>query len=1032
MSPDPQFRPAEFAIARLSLLGSSTAIPEIPRTLDDLAGLREFLTTVAADPAISEAITVSSESLAIVLDRLVAGEPVRPKRLRRAALSAARYLSRMSSRATPFGLMAGVTSARFDNDVKVRIGTAHRKQVRPDTAWLTSLVRNWEIDPAVLGQLRVVSSDGYVVRGDRLVLPHLPESDRDRGPDQSEHTVRYTSAVRMALGFARTPCRFEELVEHLAAEFPAVAGQVVRAMLTELVRQGFLVTSLRPPATSPDPLRHILDALSGVPGHTGRDALSEIAETLAEYADAPVGAGRSLWDSATRRMRRLQGGERLLQVDVGMEADIVLPSDVAEELAQAVAAAWQAAPAGAAPMDPLAPYRAEFIETYGMSTLVPVKELLDPQRGLGAPAGYLRPPGHRSPSPAAPADTPRGRLLLALAQRATARGEAEIVLDEDVLTHLRRPGAEDEPGSEVEVCASLLANSEEDLRSGDYRLVIAPINYSRSGAMFGRHLSLVPNLAAQVTGWAADALDAVPAQLISSVVGDRLGNVTRVPRLTEQTIEAGVFADRSDQRVHGLDELAISADRNRFLVVSLRTGEELVPLPFNALSAVTGLPNAARLLAEIGEQYTPPWQLWNWGPAEQLPYLPRVRYGRTVLAAARWSFDPALAESGTSETGWLAAFERWRTEWTVPDRGYLRRSDHRVGVDLTSPLQLRLLREELRRNPGTVLQEEPLAGDYHYGWNGGHATEIVVPLRPRQKRYRPRQRPSTARPAAAHRLHQPGGSWLSLKVYAAEPVHDELLVRHLPALLEHATDVVDRWFFLRYRDDRPHLRIRFHCEPGGIRASLTGAVHDWAADLAAAGLIRETVVDTYRPEIARYGGIDAIDAAEQAFCADSASVLDQLTMGHDGATGLPAALLGAANCVDLARHLCGGEWRDWLVETFRRENQREAFQRHRDEAVRLLDPDGGWPGLSDLDGGPGLVATWSRRASRLALYGELVRDLVARGRLESASTAFSGVLHMHHNRLVGIAPVAEQCSYAIARGVAHVSLEWERHLSHVS
>ncbi|MEK8106376.1 thiopeptide-type bacteriocin biosynthesis protein [Micromonospora sp. M12] len=65
------------------------------------------------------------------------------------------------------------------------------------------------------------------------------------------------------------------------------------------------------------------------------------------------------------------------------------------------------------------------------------------------------------------------------------------------------------------------------------------------------------------------------------------------------------------------------------------------------------------------------------------------------------------------------------------------------------------------------------------------------------------RRPATGR-------HLPGGEWLYALVYCSGERQDELL-RAVPALAAGLD--VDRWFFLRYGDPDPHLRLRFHGAP---------------------------------------------------------------------------------------------------------------------------------------------------------------------------------------------------------------------------
>ncbi|MFC0105948.1 thiopeptide-type bacteriocin biosynthesis protein [Kibdelosporangium aridum] len=286
-------------------------------------------------------------------------------------------------------------------------------------------------------------------------------------------------------------------------------------------------------------------------------------------------------------------------------------------------------------------------------------------------------------------------------------------------------------------------------------------------------------------------------------------------------------------------------------------------------------------------------------------------------------------------------------------------------------------------------------------------------------------RPSHGQRAAAasrpfvSRSYPPGGEWLYLKVYAHRGRHTELLTHHLPALVARAQPLSDRWFFLRYADPAHHLRVRFHGDPDALNSELLPIAHRWAAELIEAGLIAELATGTYQPEITRYGGPSAIDAAERAFHADSQCVLEQLILREQGKLELPMGLLLAANHLELARLLHGDDgWQDWLLATFAKDKHHKAFQQYRRQAVRLLDPSD----LTALRGGHELLDSWRRRAPLLRDYARALRDADS----GEVSSAFASMLHVHHNRLSGASLDEERDAYAIARGVVQAHQDRER------
>ncbi|MFE3788923.1 lantibiotic dehydratase [Streptomyces goshikiensis] len=1022
------------------------------------ADLRARLRRAAADARLREAVSLASPSLSRTLDAVLAGEPVRVKQLRRAVRALARYRLRMSGRATPFGTMAGVAAIGFDEAPKAGWGERHRKAVRPDMGWLTEVVARLEREPGVLRPLRVTANDLCFVRGDRLVVPYLPAPGAGTRPAAQEVSVRASEVVLRLIRRAATPVRFADLVPELVAAYPGVAAATVERLLVDLIGSEVLLTELRPPLDGADPLGHVLALLTrGAEAGAEAEELPEgvtrivaemaaIQSELTAYAAAPLGSGLDARDSARRRMTALHPCDQLLQVDLGLDVDIRLPEAVRAEVEAAAEALWRLASARPGPAH-LRQYHEDFLERYGAGRSVPLGELLDPDTGLGGPAGYRLPATARTLR-GTPAD-PRGpqdqdRLLTELAQEASLNGEREIVLDDVLLERLAggagsAADARSTPPPPLppsfEILAQLLAATPEALADGDFRLVVtggartAGAHAGRFGFVLGADDARVTELVRQVPGAAPGA---VTAQLRFPPPRGATANVALVPRRLEHTITLGAFADRSDAagRADGSDgadlgvsDLAVVADVHRLAVVAPRLGREVVPVVPSMLATVWHAPNAARFLHEVTENGLPAWPRWRWGTADTLPYLPRVRRGRTVLSPARWRpTDPALQDRATDPGTWERLFDAWRSRWRVPDRVESVSGDNRIALDLRRPFHRGLLRDEWLRRPGGVLQELPTSCGYGTGWlaeapeGAGRVNEIAFPLIRRERPTAAPVRGSAVRPVAVvpaprrvRTAYGPGSRWLYAKVYGSAERQDELLAHRLPSLLEGLPGAVDRWFYLRYRDPDSHLRLRFHGDPAALTGDLLPRLAAWSDRLAEDGLGGRLVLDTYEPELERYGGAAAAAAAERAFHADSVACLEQAALLERRELALDRTVLTALGYVDLACRIAGTtEGVRHLIDRAAPPGAAEPARAAKDLARELVDPANGWRHLRTLPGGPALLACWERRAPALAAYGTLLRELGA------GPGPLDALLHMHHNRLTGIDRPAEERSFALA------------------
>lgn len=108
----------------------------------------------------------------------------------------------------------------------------------------------------------------------------------------------------------------------------------------------------------------------------------------------------------------------------------------------------------------------------------------------------------------------------------------------------------------------------------------------------------------------------------------------------------------------------------------------------------------------------------------------------------------------------------------------------------------------------------------------------------------------------------------------------------------------------------PNCRIRTHRD---YYAACTNAVGEWTQEMRQAGMVSRLVLDTYHPEIGRYGHGQAMDAAEDVFVADSrlaASALRDLP-----ATTVHPTALAVANMVGIVHGFFGdlAETMVWLA-----------------------------------------------------------------------------------------------------------------------
>jgi lantibiotic biosynthesis protein len=702
-------------------------------------------------------------------------------------------------------------------------------------------------------------------------------------------------------------------------------------------------------------------------------------------------------------------GRPVLGIDLRLDWDLVIPGAVAAEAASAAGVLVRLARRPA-----LSPgwsaWHGRFLDRYGPGAVVPVLDAVDAGTGLGYPAGYLG----SAPAGAGPL-TGRDTTLLNLAYTAAARRAREIVLDNAMLAELAVTGPGDpvQPGTELTVrvhAASLRA-----LEQGRFTLHVTGVSRA-AGATAGRFLSLLGDedrqrMSALYANLPGIHRGALLAQVSAVPLYASAENVARAPQAAELVISLGEYREPGAFQVP-VDDLAVTADARRLHLVSVSRRRPVHTLLLNAVDLAYHTHPLARFLIEAPVALAAPCTGFAWGAASALPFLPALRYGRTILSPARWILTAGdLPGPGTRWPQWDHALASWSERVRLPERVHLGEGDRRIGLDLAEPSHRALLRTHLDQAGKATLSSAP--GPQDLGWAGGRIHEIVIPLAVTGPAEDPVRWPGEV--TTRHHGHLPGcDRRISLSLYCPRDRQDPILTRHLPWLLSRLAGQA-RWWFVRYADPEEHLRLRFAFPPGTVGPA-AGHISAWTQRLARTGLLARASWDTYYPETARFGGTTVMDPAEEFFAADSAATLAQLTAAA-GKHGPDAQALTAASMVDITAGLIedyAGAMR-WLAGHTRTSATPPPRALY-DQAISLAAPAGRHaPDIPAVD--PDVGARWQERRVALAAY----RSALNQAGTISPPELLPDLLHLHHARMAGPDLSRERATLHLARAAA---LSW--------
>lgn len=963
-----------------------------------------WLRQVWTNETIVDAISHASPVLAAQVARLCAEEALTVRETRRVIQAVARYTQRLRGRPTPFGLLAGVAPAVFGSRSPSRWGTAHQAVARAGAAWLADVITHLERCPDLVARLQVVANNTMTVRDDRLVLPYQPHA-RTQGTTAVEVSLRYTAPVRVAITAAHAPIRVEALSAQVCAAFPDAAPATVQGMLAELITRGALITSLRAPSTEPDALAYLLLQLDDVDAGGVAAvadlirALRDIHTALRRHCTAHGADGREARVQVTSRMRALGiSVHEPLAVDLRLDASVTLPDEVAREVERGALALTRlsAHPYGTAAWRA---YHQRFYERYGIGSLVPVRDVVDPDSGIGFPDGY---PGTRADEPRSPLSR-RDELLLVLAQLAALDDADEVLLDEELIARLELGPPRLRLPPHLEASVRVHAADEAALTRGGFTVEVTSVSRG-AGGLTGRFLSVLrpvdaAKLAAGLTDLPTADNDTVPAQMSFPPLDPATAHVTRAMQILPTVISLAEHR-RPNRAVLTVDDLAVGCDGRRLYLAAPDHGHRIEAVGMHALNLRTHTPPLARFLIELGRAQCAQVTAFDWGAAARakLPILPRIRYGRAILAPATWRLEATeLPDRRQPWYAWDDALDQWRARRRLPRVVQLVEADRRLPLDLDESAHRVLLRTHLLTAPRAVLVEAPSPQDL--GWCRGRPHEVILTLHATERPpWPPLPTPTPARVIGRDQCLSPAASALLLaKLYGDIRRQDLLLAEHLPRLLNE-WEVPPDWWFLRFRDPDQHLRLRIALPDPSAFGPAAERVSAWADDLRRRGLLREIQYATSYPETGRWGSGAAMQAAEAVFIADSHAVLTQLRQPvRPSRQALVAAQIAAIAVAYTGNVDAGMRWLiDYVPPTAPHPVERPLFH----EAVRLAHPGDDWAALRAVPGGTAIVDAWKNRDIALAVYRTHLPGPHTDG--INSDDVLGSLMHAHHIRAVGI------------------------------
>lgn len=808
-----------------------------------------------------------------------------------------KYLLRMCSRSTPYGLFAGFSVGDINNkSTTINLsGTAQARirHSRLDMNYVAELASHICSIPEIRKQLKFHINDSLYKVG----AAYRYYEYRLKNKRRSYYLVSIKSNIYLEQVFAsaKDGCLYSNLVDDLINS--GVSHDAALGFIEQLTQNQILVTELEPTVTGKEFFNHFLEKLNTlVLPENLLVHLKEIANLLAiqsndiEKYHALVNVIAQNFPPATSK--------DLVQTDLHLNmGSNVINKNVIDTLSNDILA-LAALNISSTPAD-LMQFKTRFQERYEDGQ-IPLLEVLDSESGIGYGLVSGGKTNHTPliddlvlPGKAAVKSVKWSsyrKLVLDVFLRSKNEGSKVIQLQESDLLDLNTSKNEDMIPPTFFAIGSMLADSAKSMDAGDFKFAITALGGPTAITLMARFAHACPDLTEKLKICADKEQACYGDKILAEIVHlpeSRVGNIIQRPQIRAYEIPFLGNSSVPNEYQIPVSDLLISIVNHKVVLMSKRLGKEIIPRLTTAHNYNGGI-TVYKFLCDLQHQSDSFTIRWDWGVLTEEAFLPRIEFKHVIISKATWRIKKESHQELNALSGALE-ISGFLKKHNLPKVVVLADGDNELLLDFNCACSFALLAERLKKQD-VVLKEFLQTKENKLIENNnqeGYVNEMVIPFY--NSSFKPVKEATNIGLETGGKLKRSfafGSEWTYVKLYCGPKWADKILTETLLPVIEKLQEdgLIKKWFFIRYNDPDNHLRIRFFNDEnlyagGGIAYELNKVLEP----LMEKRIIHKIQYDTYHREIERYKE-RTMEFSESIFHHDSVAVAGFLNMieGDEG------------------------------------------------------------------------------------------------------------------------------------------------------
>ncbi|MBM0752532.1 class I lanthipeptide synthase [Staphylococcus epidermidis] len=768
------------------------------------------------------------------------------KKTRNVKESLLKYLIRMSTRSTPYGMLSGVALGEFseNNNIKIKDSSFHKKDVKIDGQWLYKLVHYLESDYTYYKDSFVIWNQQNYIYNNRLYLDNNSSITENKRNDVL--SVKYNSILVFIHENSKKNITYEELVQLISSKYSIENKEEIKVFVQELINKEIIFSDLRPTLENKNPLDYIINSLN--PKNSLVGTLINISNEITKYSKMPLGKGEYKYLNIVNLMSQLFVSKNYLQIDTYIDySRNELKQSLADNISEAAYILWLLSPNHFGTKT-IRNYHEFFMDKYGFEQLVNLKQLLSDINGFGYPK-------KDSYSFSNNIAFLKEKYLLAI------QNNSHIEITENDVKNLEKNNTVSKINAPVstEIYSEIYFGN--SIKGYEDFAVISPILGSfNAGATFGRftgnfNIKKKNQLQKEIVHHYNNYMnenDLEISQLNEAPLNSRNVNILNNNRIYNTCLNLNLPKSDID-----INDIFIGTTFNKLYLYSEKHDSRIVFVSNSMFNYEFGS-ELYKFLREISFEKTKFIQPITEEGIDSLPFCPRIIYKNIILKPATWKIN---SEMFSETEDWLNRFAIIREKWHIPKDVIIAFGDNRLLLNLLNDKHLIILKKELKKH-GRIRILESFINES----NNERMLEIVTPLYKKTSL----KEQSFIIPKNRNKHFNNLKDWFSIHLSIPKTYQDNFIQDYLlPFITElKVNNFIDKFFYIKFKEDEDFIKLRLFREDEDY-SQIYSFIKNWKDYcLLNSELYDYSIVD-YVPEVYRYGGPHVIEDIENFFMYDS-------------------------------------------------------------------------------------------------------------------------------------------------------------------